>query len=469
MTPREEMLGDAQALTILEDTLRDSPADQTEIVLEAGKQAMTRYANNAIQQNVSATNTRIAVRAVVGASAARVSLNRLDREAIRQAIADATTIARHLPADKGTLPPTTYLAGPVTGAPQSYPLAAPFFFEATADLTPASRAEWIRAIIAAAEAAGFSAFGTATTLVTELAVVNSLGVRAYAATTEAYLRALIDNGEGTGYADVLTRDALTIAPDQLAQEAITKCRLNINQIALPPGAYAAVLEPNCVADFLRFPARWGMGALAVEQGSSFMAGRFGEAVTGAQVTVWDDPRDPACMPVPIDYEGQPTQRIPLITAGIAEEVATDTPTASRRTPAVASNGHATSPWETEDPQPEHLIMPGGAGTSDDLTRNLQRGLHISRLHYTHVPDGKRVVATGTTRDGTFLVENGEVVAAVKNLRFTQPVLEMLATIEEVGQRKTCRDWWAANGMESTYYSVPSLRVGRCLFTSVTTF
>jgi predicted Zn-dependent protease len=283
------------------------------------------------------------------------------------------------------------------------------------------------------------------------------------------LRVLVDNGEGTGYADVLTRDASTLAPEALANEAITKCQLNVNQIELSPGEYAAVLEPNCVADFLRFPVRWGMGAMAIEQSTSFMAGRLGEKVTGAQVTLWDDPLDESCMPIPIDYEGQPARRIPLITDGIAVDYATDSTTASRRSPLAISNGHATSPWDTIDPLPEHIIMPGGTGTSEDLMRSLQRGLRISRLHYTHLPDAKRVVATGTTRDGTFLVENGAIVAAVKNLRFTQSILDLLAGIEEVGQRKTCRDWWAANGMESTYYYVPALRVARCMFTGVTTF
>jgi PmbA protein len=476
MSLREQMIGEATALSLLEDALGSSSADQTEIVLEVGQQAVTRYANNAIHQNVSAANTRVAVRAVVGTACARTFANRLEPAALRQAIAEATEAARHLPQNDGTTPLTTYLAGPPrTGASEAPlytendALAAPFFFPATADLTPAIRAAWIRAIIERAEAAGFAAFGTASTSMTELAVVNSLGVRAYAATTEAFLRALVDNGEGTGYADALTRDAATFTPADLADEAITKCRMNRNQIELPPGEYAAVLEPNCVADFLRFPVRWGMGALAVEQGTSFMAGRFGQPVTGAQVTIWDDPRDPDCIPVPIDYEGHPTQRIPLITDGIARDVATDTATASRQTPPAASNGHATSPWETEDPVPEHIVMPGGTATSDDLTRNLARGLRISRLHYTHIPDAKQVIATGTTRDGTFLVENGEIVAAVKNLRFTQSVLDLLAGIEEVGRRKTCRDWWAANGMESTYYYVPALRVARCVFTGVTTF
>ncbi len=468
MMPCEGMLGEAAALNALADALRASPADQTEIVLEAGTQAVTRFANNEIHQNVVATRTRVAVRAVVGQAIARAFTASLAPEALRAAIAAATDAARHQAANP------RFVGLP---APVALPAAATLpqtFFAATAEQSPEARAAQVRAIIAATQAAGFTAFGTAITEVTELAVVNSLGVRAYAATTGAYLRALIDNGQGTGYTDALVRDAALLDPAALAAEAIHKCRLNVNQIALPPGDYAAVLEPNAVADFVRFPVLYGLGAGTVESGISFMAGRFGQTVTGANITLGDDPLDPGCLPMPIDYEGMPAQAVGCIAGGVARAVATDTATAARL--GLAHNGHAASPWEAVDdpeahdsPVPEHVVMPGGPASADDLTRDLARGLRITRLHYTHCPDPKRVVATGTSRDGTFLVEHGEIVAAVKNLRFTQPVLDLLASVEAVGQTKTCRDWWAANGMGTTTYLLPALRVGRCTVTGVTTF
>ena len=459
MSMQEQMIGEARAYEMLERAVNESGADQTEIVLEAAQQAVTRYANNEIHQNVAATNTRIAVRAIVGKSSARAFANHLSEGALREAVVAATEAARRQAAN----PKLIDLPSPRQSA---VPLVQTLF-AATADQTPLARAQDIRTIIDAVQAAGFVAFGTAIAGLTELAVVNSHGVRSYAAATEAYLRVLADNGQGTGYADVLARDVSTFDPRTLAAEAITKCRLNINQIALPPGDYAAVLEANCVADFVRFPVIYGMGALAIEQGSSFMAGNFGTAVTSDLVTLWDDPHDPACLPMPIDYEGMPAQRIDLIDHGIARDVANDAATAGRR--GTTTNGHAGSPWEESYPLPEHIVMAGGTATADELTRDMQRGVRITRLHYTHSPDPKRVIATGTTRDDTFLVENGEIVAAVKNLRFTQSVLDMLATTEALGQTKPCRDWWASNGMGTTTYVLPAIRVGRCTFTGVTTF
>jgi predicted Zn-dependent protease len=463
MSLREQMLGEAQVLNVLEDALRHSGADQTEIVLEATQRGVTRYANNLIHQNVFEADTRVAVRAVVGQASARAFTNDLTPTALQTAIEAATAAAR-------LQPPNDHFIGlPDPMVRPAQDVVPPTLFLATADQSPAERAALVRVIIAASAAAGYVAFGTAITDLTELAVVSSTGVRSYASATSAYLRALVDNGQGTGYADALVRDAALLQPGAIAAEAIAKCRLNQHQIELPPGDYAAILEPDCVADFVRFPVLYGMGADAVERGSSFMAGKWGEAVTGPLVTLWDDPLDPACLPMPIDYEGMPAQRIDLITAGIARGMADDSATAARRTPATLSNGHAASPWEGNGPLPEHVLMAGGTATADDLTRDLDRGLRITRLHYTHCPDAKRVVATGTTRDGTFLVENGSIVAAVKNLRLTQPVLELLASIEAVGQTKPCRDWWAANGMGTTTYVLPTLRVGRCTVTGVTTF
>jgi predicted Zn-dependent protease len=100
---------------------------------------------------------------------------------------------------------------------------------------------------------------------------------------------------------------------------------------------------------------------------------------------------------------------------------------------------------------------------------VERGVWVTRFHYTHCPDGKRVIATGTTRDGTFLIEGGEVVGALRNLRLEMSVLDLFASLQEVGQGKLCQDWWAMNGMASTSYFVPAARFGACRFTGVTTF
>ncbi len=450
----------------LEAALAASPADQTEIVLLRDVTALTRYANSEIHQNVRQENSRAAVRVAVGGSTARVFTNAVDQAGLESAIAEAVALARL----QAPNPRFHSLPAPGSGTPPEEP-EPPCYFLSTAHLTPAARSDAVGAIVDAARAAGFTAYGTYSSSASSLSVVNSLGIRAHAPYTAAYLKVLVEGSAGSGFADALSRDAATLDPAALAADAIARCRLNHDQIELPPGDYAAVFEPNAVADMVRFPVITGLGAQEYLDGQSFLSGHLGEQVSGPEATLWDDPRDPRCMPLPIDGEGLPAVRVPLLQAGYAMGVVYDSLTAGVD-PGHRSTGHAPLPFDDvgdTHPLPGHVVMPTGEGSAFDLARDLDRGILVTRFHYTGCPDHQRVIATGTTRDGTFLVERGEIVAAVRNMRLGMPVLDLLAGIEARGAGKTCRDWWAMNGMGSTYYYLPALRFARVTFTGVTTF
>src|SRR5207237_3518694 len=117
----------------------------------------------------------------------------------------------------------------------------------------------------------------------------------------------------------------------------------------------------------------------------------------------------------------------------------------------------------------HSVMATGESSIEAMIGHTGRGVLVTRFHYTHCPDPKRVIATGTTRDGTFLIEDGKIVGALKNLRLEMGTLELLSSLQEAGEGKLCQDWWAANGMDYTNYFVPGMRFGTCRFTGVTTF
>ncbi len=472
--------GREKLLNLLEDCLKSATAN-TELMLEAEQVAVTRYATNRIHQNVWQDDTRLWVRVEINGAVASLACNSLDPARIKETIGKATTLARRLPSrnhpgfaasssESGSN--TEPGAEGLTLEGRAWPAVAPAFFEATAAQTPSDRAEAIGQIVELVGSAGFQGYGTYKTTLSELVVANTRGLRAYAPATSGYIKALVESGEGkAGYADQLGRDVTQLSPAQIAQTAIQKCRLNVNQIDLPPGDYAAVLEPNTVADMVRFMIIHGCGAQQLQDGRSFMSGRLGQTVTGPNINIWEDPNHPHAMPFSLDYEGLEARAVPLVIGGKAAGLVYDRYTASRSEGRV-STGHAapSSNVAMDDVAlPTHIVMEAGTRSIDDLVAGLKRGLILTRLHYTHCPDPRRVVATGTTRDGTFLVENGEIVAAVKNLRFTQSVLELLSGVEELGQPKTCQDWWAANGMGTTNYYLPALRVSQCTFTGATTF
>ena len=192
-----------------------------------------------------------------------------------------------------------------------------------------------------------------------------------------------------------------------------------------------VLEEHAVVDLLDNLGFVGFSGLAVEEGRSFF--EPGRRVGSELVTIVDDARDPAGMPAAFDYEGVPTRRVVMLDAGVCREVVHDAATAARA--GVASTGHglpAPNPW---GPFPLHAAMAAGTTPRADVLAGLRDGLLVTRFHYTNVVHPKLAVVTGMTRDGTFLVRDGEIVGPVRNLRFTQSYLDALAAVEAVSAER----------------------------------
>jgi predicted Zn-dependent protease len=183
-----------------------------------------------------------------------------------------------------------------------------------------------------------------------------------------------------------------------------------------------VLEEYAVVDLLDMLGYLGFSALAVQEERSFA--EPGRRIGSDLVTIVDDGYDPTGLPLSFDFEGVAKQRVSLVEAGICRDVVYDAQTAARA--GVASTGHglpAPNPW---GPFPLNMVMEPGTASRDDLIAGLDRGLLVTRFHYTNPVHPKLAIVTGMTRDGTFLVEGGRIVGPVKNLRYTQSYLEALA-------------------------------------------
>ncbi|MBN1136046.1 MAG: TldD/PmbA family protein [Anaerolineae bacterium] len=454
--------GREQALDLLADVLRLTPADEAEATLLVEDQALTRFANSAIHQNVIQYNARLAVRAVVNGGVGLALTNRLDGEGRRWAAEQAAALARLQPPDPEFpgLP-----AGQAVSETTSY-------FETTAAMTAAQRAEAVGVVVRAAAGLGFTATGAFSTTVGELAIANTAGVAVYAPFTLASLRTVIDahppQGLGflTGYADAIGRDVSQIDPQAVADRAVDKCARNRDPQPLSPGSYVTVLEEIAVADLLHFLAQHGLSAQAVQEGRSFAVGKLGSRVCGDNLTLWDDATDPRGLAIPFDWEGVPTQPLTLIERGVLWGLAYDSRCAAKE--GRASTGHAPSripDYASRWPAPTHLFVAPGHTPREALIAGVERGVLVTRFHYTHCPDPQQVIATGTTRDGTFLIEQGRVTRALRNLRFTQSVLDTLSNVEAIADRPELhRDWWS-----SAAHHVPAMRIRGFQFTGRTTF
>jgi PmbA protein len=451
------MYGPDRALELLQRVLALVPADEAEATLLVEDQALTRFANNAIHQNVAQRNARLAVRAVVEGGVGVALTNRLDPEGQRWVAEQAASIARLQGGDPD------FPGLPPGGAVRQ----AETYFESTAAVSPAQRAEAVRLIAEAASRQGFVATGAYSIEVEELAIANTVGVAVYAPLTLASLRTVIDanppQGLGllTGYADAISRDVGQIDVKRVAERAVGKCALNRQPQALPPGPYVTILEEIAVADLLRFLARLGLSAQAAQEGQSFAVGKMDQQVCGGNLDLWDDAADSRGLALPFDWEGVPAQRLSLIEHGVLRALAHDSRSAAKD--GQTSTGHAVSPiyrYGGAWPAPTHLFIAPGQTPREDLVAGVERGVLVTRFHYTHCPDPQRVVATGTTRDGTFLIEEGRVVGALRNLRFTQSVLEAFSNIEALSNAPELhRDWWG-----SAAHHVPAMRIHGFQFT-----
>ncbi len=447
-----------EILSRLQEALQGSRADAVELGAERLHQGVTRYAGSRIHQTTELDDIRVWARVVIGQSVGEASGMSLDRDALRQLIREATEVARI----QAPNPEYVSLAEPESISPVAG------YDRMTAETGAGARATAIETIVDRASRRGWTVSGTYLTEGRELDVVNTNGVAADAPSSTAFLRALPDSGSGTGYADALSHRAADLHPLHVVNRAITKCALNHDQREVPPGAYETIFDDLAVAEMLLYLGRHGFNGQAFEEGTSFMSGRLGESVTGPLVTIWDDGTDTRGLAVAADYEGVPKRRVSLVEAGQAAGVVYDTSTAHRA--GKQSTGNAPDiEHRASGPTPNNLFMAGGDTPIDEMIRSMERGLLVTRFHYTHCPDPERVVMTGTTRDGTFLIERGKIVAAVKNLRLTQSIPEMLEGIEALGTPRLCRDWWCSNGMGRASYVCPPLKVRNATFTSGTLF
>jgi predicted Zn-dependent protease len=201
----------------------------------------------------------------------------------------------------------------------------------------------------------------------------------------------------------------------------------------------------------------GFSALAVQEERSFMCGKFGQKVMGENITIWDDGLDPRTHVSPFDREGVAKQRVDLIVNGIANAVVYDSFTGNKE--GKPSTGHSMGGSGTHGPYATNLFLAPGGKTIDEMIASTERGIFVTRFNYTNVVHPLLVMFTGMTRDGTFLIENGKITKPVKNLRFTESILNALSSVEMIG-----KDLYRQNSA-----TVPALKVKNFRFTGVTEF
>jgi predicted Zn-dependent protease len=424
-------------------------ATEAEALVSADEARLTRFANSEIHQNVAESNAQINLRFVVGRRVGVTSTNRLDDEGLRRLTETAAAIARNSAEleDWGGLPEPT----PLPNVPEA-------FARGTSEASPELRAAGVRQVIAAADEADVVTYGSFSTSAETIAVANSKGIEAVQARTSSQLLtvAMAPNG-GSGYAEAAAVDATTIDAASVGREAAEKARASADPVSVEPGDWPVVLEEYAVVDILSMLGYIGFSALAVQEERSFS--EPGKRVGSDLVTIEDVATDPATLPMAFDYEGVAKQHVMLIERGVCRDVVYDAQTAARA--GRTSTGHGLPAPNAYGPFPLNMAMAAGETPRGELIGGLDRGLLVTRFHYTNPVHPKLGIVTGMTRDGTFLVEGGRIVGPVRNLRFTQSYLAALAATSAVSrERRTLRGDFGG-------VLVPAIRVDSWTFTGTT--
>jgi len=438
---------------IADVVMNASPAEQTEVLAMEQDESLTRFANNCVHQNVTELNAQITVRAVIGTRVGIAVSNDTRHDSLKQLVARAFEAAKLQPENPE-----------FKGLPKPMPIPHVDSFDpSVAECTPERRAANVGLICRKAAGAGFSAAGSITTSMFAIGVANSGGVFAEHKSTMVDASTVIMGSNCSGWAQTSGWRLEVIDPESLAADALSKVKLGANPVDYEPGEYAVILDSYATADLLEMLAFDGMGALAVQEGRSWMNGRIGQRIMADIVTIVDDGCDRSGVPWPFDFEGVPKQVHPIVEAGVLRGPVYDSFTAGRESGRL-STGHATppSPQGRFGPVPMNLFLRPGATPLAEMIQSMKLGLYITRFWYTRTVHPRDAVVTGMTRDGTFLIRDGEIAHPIKSLRFTQSYVEAFKNAEAIGEKPRL----LRSGIGGAT-SAPPVKLGKFRFTSST--
>lgn len=450
LAAHDHRLGSSELRRIAEKIFKLSEADETEVDVSAVTSALTRFANNTIHQNVAEQGITISVRAVVDGRTARASTNKVDEESLRRVTASALDLAQMQPRNSDLLP---MLA-------QQKLQKVDRFNAKTAAATPADRARAVKRVCDMAERNKQTTAGIFSTGLSEFALANSRGLFEYYQDTRAEFSVTMLEKDSSGWAKATSASVDEIDPDALAERASKKAADSRSPREVSAGQYTTILEAPAVLDLVGF-LFYDFAGTCVEDQRSCFTGRMGKKLFGENISIWDDVYHPLQLGPPFDGEGMPRQRVRLVDRGIPVNLVYARSTAKKMK--MKPTGHGFSLPSEDGEAPFNLVFSGGNASTEEMIRSTERGILITRLWYIREVDPYKKILTGMTRDGTFLVENGRVTGAVRNFRFNQSIIDMLANVEMMGPAVR------ASGEESFDMVVPAMKIRDFHFTEVTKF
>jgi predicted Zn-dependent protease len=415
------------------DTVRKfaKGAQEIEISLVATTGEYLRFGNNELGQSQFTKTRTLSVRVASGKKQARTTTSRLDESFIQKTVEKAVAQLKTAPEDPDYLPMLGH---------QKYQTVNRYHAR-TVEESAETKASYVGKAIELARTNKLLASGVLGTNVDEGLILNTAGLESYYRGTGGNFSLTMDadNGNQTGFALSTFADISELDPKKLSETALERAKLNKSQTEVSPGKFDVVIDPYAWSEMLFFfivSASAGFtpdfGTRQYKEGRSYLSGRLGEKILGENVSLEDDVMHPLQLGPPFDGEGYPKSKLTLVESGVLHSLASSRISAHRY-PDARPTGHELPLPNPLGETPVNLVFrgKGPTRTTEELVGELDKGLLLTRLWYIREVDSRTKTLTGMTRDGTFLVENGEIKKPVKNMRFNQSLLELFSNVDNL--------------------------------------
>ena len=388
--------------------LKHSTGDHTLVSLHDQQSGTTRFANNQIVQNVDTRRGALSVTVAFGQRHGTASTTDFTAGAVQETVARATHIAQRSPDDSEYLPPVE---------PQHYAMT-PTARPETAFAGPARRLEYTNEAIGQCRMENLGAAGIVSSSMATVGVAASTGLFAHEARTDARFSLTVQTGEATGWGAAAHRSVDHLKVQERTLAAIDKAKRGLEVRELPPGHYTVILEPAAVAG-LWYSMLWALDAKSYEKDTSAFSGKLGQRIVDKRLTLCNLPAHEDLLGIGFTADGLPTVASDWITDGVLTQLSYDRFTAKTRGIDIIPTLDAPCLSGRGSPLP----------TLQELIKHTERAILVTNFWYIRTVNPTDLTLTGMTRDGTFLVEKGAIVSAVKNFRFHESPLRAFNRIE----------------------------------------
>jgi predicted Zn-dependent protease len=410
------ILNKSQAEAILKKALSFSKAGECTITLGGSEGGNIRYARNAVSTAGDVSQMSLGVNAAYGKRSGTATINEFDDASLEKVVRRAEELAQLAPENPEYMP--------ILG-PQTY-LESVTYKSNTAAINPDKRADDVGKSLKVAKDSKLDAAGYLENTTSFNAMMNSKGLFGYNNSTDVSFSVTMrtPDGTGSGYVSKSYNDSSKLDTLALTKIAASKATGSVGAKAIEPGKYTVILEPLAASDIMG-PMFGGFNARTADEGRSYMSKkgggtRLGDKLFDEKVNIISDPLHPDLPFSPFAGDGRAQQRNVWVENGVVKKLSYDRYWAQQK-------------GMESVPQPGRIMMLGGTSSIEDMIKNTEKGILVTRFWYIRNVDQQTLLLTGLTRDGTFYIENGKIQFPIKNFRFNESPVIMLNNVEELGK------------------------------------